>query len=49
VKAKKECSYGIQKQEEENREPSFEDRRAWVKSSKVAMRHQSYKAREEVS
>ena len=41
VKVRKECSYGIQKQEEEDREPSFEDRKAWVKSSKVAMRHQT--------
>jgi hypothetical protein len=28
AKAKRECSYGIQQQEEEDREPSFEDRKA---------------------
>jgi len=28
VEAKRECFYGVQKQEEEDREPSFKDRRA---------------------
>ena len=41
VKVKNECSYGAQKQDKEEQESS---RKAWVKGTKVAMKHQSYKA-----